>query len=73
MRLWEQMNGDTHLHCKPVNNDTFTFYLNQKILASQRPKKKEFEIQTVDFKDRGSQNNYFTPKIIFDTLDASNG
>jgi uncharacterized protein len=56
-----------------INNDTLTFYLNQKILAAQRPKTKEFEKQTVDFKDRESQNNYFTPEIIFDTLDASNG
>lgn len=56
-----------------INNDTLTFYLNQKILTIQRPKTKEFEKQTVDFKDRDSQNNYYTPEIIFDTLDASNG
>jgi putative CocE/NonD family hydrolase len=56
-----------------INNDTLTFYLSQKILATQRPKTKEFEKQTVDFKDRESQNNYFTPEIIFDTLVASNG
>ena len=27
----------------------------------------------IDFKDRESQNNYYTPEIIFDTLDTSNG
>jgi predicted acyl esterase len=27
----------------------------------------------VDFKNRENQNNYFTPTLIFDTLDASNG
>lgn len=27
----------------------------------------------VDFKDRESQNNYYTPKIIFDSLVISNG
>ncbi|PIF47482.1 hypothetical protein CLU96_4540 [Chryseobacterium sp. 52] len=56
-----------------MNNDTLTFYLNNKTLASKKPKKKSFVTQTVDFKDRESQNNYYTPKIILDTLDASGG
>jgi hypothetical protein len=50
-----------------------TLYLDHTTLATQKPKKKECENQTVNFKDRESQNNYFTPQIIFDTLDASNG
>lgn len=55
------------------NNDTLTFYLDQTNLTPVKPKKKDFQKQSVDFKDRESQNNYFTPKIIFDTLDVSNG
>lgn len=56
-----------------MNNDTLTFYLDKTSLKSAKPKKKEFQKQTVDFKDRENQNNYYTPEIIFDTLDASNG
>jgi hypothetical protein len=56
-----------------INNDTLTFYLDNKSLIAQKPKKKRFEKQIVDFKDRENQNNYYTPEIIFDTLDASNG
>lgn len=56
-----------------INNDTLTFYLDKQKLSSKKPVKKCFERQTVDFNDRESQNNYFTPSIIFDTLDVSNG
>lgn len=56
-----------------INNDTIRFYLDRKALTIQKPKKKRFEKQLVDFKERETQNNYYTPKIIFDTLDASNG
>jgi predicted acyl esterase len=58
---------------KSINNDTIRLYLTNNTLATQKPKKKSFEKQFVDFKDRENQNNYFTPEIIFDTLDASNG
>jgi uncharacterized protein len=56
-----------------INNDTLTFYLDHTTLTPLKPIKAGFEKQHVDFKDRNSQNNYFTPLIIFDTLDASNG
>ncbi len=56
-----------------MNNDTIKLYLDNKILTVQKPKKKRFEKQSVDFKDRESQNNYYTPEIVFDTLDTSNG
>ncbi len=62
-----------------MNNDTLRFYLsgnrhgNNYTLLSQKPGGKKFLTQTIDFKDRNSQNNYFTPLIIVDTLDASNG
>lgn len=58
---------------KEINNDTLIFYLNQNTLSDQIPETKGFEKQTIDFKDREGQNNYYTPEIIFDTLDASNG
>ncbi|MEP7107782.1 MAG: CocE/NonD family hydrolase [Ferruginibacter sp.] len=62
-----------------MNNDTLTFYLNNTriadhyILSDVIPKSTSFILQKVDFKDRGNQNNYFTPLIVFDTLDVSNG
>lgn len=56
-----------------INNDTLTFFLDKTTLIPIKPTKKGFENQQVDFKDRENQNNYFTPQIIFDSLDASNG
>lgn len=56
-----------------INNDTLTLYLEHTTLVSQKPSKKGFEKQMIDFKDRENQNNYYTPEIIFDTLEASNG
>ncbi len=58
---------------KALNNDTLTFYLNDKMLTAHKPKGNKLESQKIDFKDRESQNNYFTPEIIFDTLDSGNG
>jgi hypothetical protein len=55
-----------------MNNDTLTFYLDNKILVVQKSSSKRFEKQKVDFKYRVNQNNYFTPEIIFETLDISN-
>lgn len=56
-----------------INYDTLTFYLDNKTLTAQKPKISKFEKQIVDFKDRESENNYYTPEIIFDTIDVSNG
>jgi uncharacterized protein len=56
-----------------MNNDTMKFYLNNYLLDPEQPRQESFLTLTIDFKDRKSQNNYFTPAIIFDTLDASNG
>lgn len=56
-----------------INNDTLTFYLDNKSLIAQKPEIERYEKQMVDFKDRENQNSYFTPEIIFDTLDAGNG
>lgn len=56
-----------------INNDTLSFFLNNGTLEDLKPKIRGSEKQTVDFKDRENQNNYYTPEIIFDSLDASNG
>ncbi len=56
-----------------MNNDTLTFYLSNHLLDPRKPKPTTHISQIVDFKDRENQNNYFTPTIIFDTLDVSNG
>ena len=56
-----------------INNDTITFYLNEKTLTHQKPEKEFFETQIVDFKDRENQNNFYTPEIIFDSLDVIGG
>ncbi|MBS1492386.1 MAG: CocE/NonD family hydrolase [Bacteroidetes bacterium] len=62
-----------------MNNDTLTFYLSDSkigsnyLLSTENSKKNSFLEQTVNFKDRTTQNNYFTPFIINDSLDASNG
>jgi len=56
-----------------MNNDTLTFYLDNNLLNTQRPKITTSISQTVDLKDRENQNTFYTPEIIFDTLDVSNG
>lgn len=56
-----------------THNATLIFYLDKTDLTSSKPKNKGFQKQSIDYKDRENQNNYFTPSIIFDTLDTSNG
>ncbi|MBL7726162.1 MAG: hypothetical protein JNM68_00675 [Dinghuibacter sp.] len=56
-----------------ISNDTLVFYLHNKTLSPVKPGKKGFAKQSVDFKNREEHNNYFTPSIVFDTLDVSNG
>jgi uncharacterized protein len=62
-----------------IQTDTLTFYLDDKgvgenhSLSRQKPKRISFLGQTVDFADRKSQNNYFTPNIINESLNPSNG
>lgn len=62
-----------------MNNDTLTFYLNpvksedHYLLSATKPKSGMYATQQVDFKNRDEQNNYFTPNIVLDSLDASNG
>lgn len=57
-----------------MSNETLKFYLNNNFtLDKKKPKNNLFVKQTIDFKDRENENNYYTPSIIFDTLDVSNG
>jgi putative CocE/NonD family hydrolase len=56
-----------------MNNSTLKFYLNDYSLDDQKPKKKSFISQKVDFKDRENWNGYYTPSYVFDTLDINNG
>jgi predicted acyl esterase len=58
---------------KDINNDTLTFYLQENALSTIKHKNPKFQRQEIDFKDRKTENNFFTPSIIFDTLDASGG
>lgn len=61
-----------------INTDTLTFFLSNvssgdTLKLSDKNQKKGFSSLTVDFKDREVQHTFYTPSIIFDTLDASNG
>jgi len=61
-----------------LSNQTLTFYLSDRasganqLLSHERPRQTRFLEQTVDFKDRTTQNNLFTATIINDSLDGSN-
>ncbi|HMT78172.1 MAG TPA: CocE/NonD family hydrolase [Saprospiraceae bacterium] len=73
---YQVMGTNEWKHCsslEKINNDTLTLYLDKTNLTSLKQKRRDFQKQTIDFKDRENQNNYFTPSIIFDTLDVSNG
>lgn len=56
-----------------MNNRTLTFYLDNGSLSQKKPVKNTAIQQKIDFKNREEQNAYYTPTIVFDTLDASNG
>ena len=56
-----------------MTNGTMKFYLDNHLLNDTKPTNHSSLSQTVDFRDRKNQNNYYTPDIIFDTLDISNG
>lgn len=56
-----------------INNDTLTFFLSKSSLIPSKARKNGFEKQIVDFKDRENQNTYYTPEILFDSLDSGNG
>jgi putative CocE/NonD family hydrolase len=72
-----QVMGTNEWRHKPnlnaINNDTLALYLDRTSLVTKKPKKKNFENQIVDFKDRKSENNFFIPNLILDSLDISNG
>lgn len=73
---YQVMGSNTWQHApslQSINTDTLTFYLMKNTLAAGKPGKPEFAVQSIDFMDRDHQNSYFTPEIIFDSLDTGNG
>jgi len=56
-----------------MSNENLLFYLDGHVLEAKKPKKTSFLAQEIDFKDRENQNVYYTPEIVFDTLDTGNG
>lgn len=56
-----------------INNDTLIFYLSKNGLTTKPTFKQNYVEQLVNFKDREIQNSYYTPQIIFDSLDTGNG
>ncbi|TWI77973.1 hypothetical protein IQ13_4216 [Lacibacter cauensis] len=56
-----------------TSNDTLIFYLNNQTLVSEKPKIKAYSSQTIDFRNRQNENNFYFPQIIVDTLNSSNG
>lgn len=73
---YEVMGGNQWKHAPSIakmHNNTLTLYLDNQTLSEKKPKKIAVSTQVVDFKDRENQNNFYTPNIVFDSLDASNG
>jgi uncharacterized protein len=56
-----------------VSNGVLVFYLADGVLEAARPKGGGYSVQRVDFKDRVKQHSYYTPELVFDSLDAGNG
>ncbi|MFT3794322.1 CocE/NonD family hydrolase [Flavobacterium sp.] len=56
-----------------MSNRSLTFYFDNGLLSQKKPRKNSPSLQKVDFKNREDQNAYYTPNIVFDTLDVSNG
>ncbi|HTE01071.1 MAG TPA: CocE/NonD family hydrolase [Mucilaginibacter sp.] len=80
---FEVMGGNEWRHAPSLNkmaNDTLKFYLSKGLsgtsnrLNGQKPLTNEFIPQKVDFANRNTLNSYYhADKIIYDTLDVSNG
>ena len=78
---YEVMDANEWRHASSLaglSNQTLTFYLSDRVvganqlLSPQRPRQIRVLEQTVDFKDRQSQNNLFTSTIINDSLGVTN-
>jgi predicted acyl esterase len=79
---YEVMGANVWRHAatlEKVSNDTMTFFLSDNkegagyLLSGEKSPQKSFLKQVVDFRDRVTQNNYFTLFIINDSLDLSTG
>lgn len=65
---WQQASS-----LEKTSNGAFIFFLDGTNLVGAKPKNKHFQVQTINFKDRENQNTYYTPEIVFDSLDTGNG
>lgn len=79
---YEVMGANAWQHApslEQMHDRRLTLYLSSRqdkgnhLLLPQYPDSSAYLSQTVDFKDRNSQNNYFTPVFVADKLDSSNG
>ncbi len=79
---YEVMGADQWRHAPSLDrmyDHLQTFYLSNRkdgpnhLLKSSPPAESGELPQSVDFKDRKTQNNYFTPTFVLDQLDSSNG
>jgi len=79
---YEVMGANEWAHAptlEKINNQMLTLYLSEtrlgqnQLLSSERPKKSGFLTEVVDFRDRQNQNNFFTPSIINNGLNAGTG
>lgn len=71
---YQVMGANTWVHSPALpGKEHLRFYLDGSSLAKDAPKKKDFSVLAVDMRDRDSQNNFYTPEIVFDSLDPSGG
>lgn len=68
------MGANSWVHASTLaTEDHLRFYLDGTDLRPTAPKSKKGRLFTVDMKDRNTQNNFYTPEIVFDSLDPSGG
>lgn len=56
-----------------INTDTLILYFSKNGLTKKPASTPAYVEQIINFNDRETQNSYYTPQLIFDSLDASNG
>jgi predicted acyl esterase len=71
---YQIMGANSWVHAPTLaTEDHLRFYLDGTDLRPTAPKSKKGRLFTVDMKDRNTQNNFYTPEIVFDSLDPSGG
>jgi len=56
-----------------MTNDTLTLYFNNSELISGKPSYQSKRLQTIDLKDRKTENSFFAASIVADSIDTGNG